>query len=362
MNNSDDQLIAANDIYWDFAVNCGSWEMVTQPIILYKEWLFVSLDAIYNRDGGLDGVNQLIYKIHQLGKDRKIFFFNSDGVNLITSGAIEVINFVIETLNLDKMSCVVTSRQDIEIDRATVLISSDVQHWSYSCYKYVKNVPISAGPFIKKFAVWFNRGTFYRLQISRLLKTHYDHDSYISFNSPEMLRHYKYDELFKDDIEWAKNHAPMRLPWDNAFPEIVDPTAGCNYNLEDMVDPNRHRYQDYFLEIVAEGEILMPGWITEKTVKNLYIGKAFLFFGPVHGLKELHKLGFKTFHPFINEDYDSIVNIYDRLECIKEEIHRIGAMSYNEIHELNSLLMPIFEFNRQHYFSLMDPNLVQLEE
>ena len=346
------------DLYWEFFARHTSWETSTKPIILYKDWLFVSLDAAFNRDGGLDGVNQLVYKIHELGRDQKIFFLNTDGVNLITSGSINVIKFVIETLNLDKSSCVVMSRQPITLDRATILFSSDIKHWSYPCYKYVKDVPIPTEPFIKKFAVWFNRGTFYRLQITRLLKTYYENDSYISFNASKMMEQYKYEYLFDNDIKWAEQNVPIRLPWDNAFQPVKGPITENNYTLEDMVDADRHRYQDYFMEIIAEGEILLPGWITEKTVKNLYIGKAFLFFGPVHGLKELHKLGFKTFHPYINEDYDDIVNIYDRLEQVKEEIHRIGQMSYFEIQDLHSKLMPVFEHNRTHYFTLFDPSLI----
>ena len=348
----------ATDLYWEIVVTVPPWERANKPIIVYKDWLIVSLDAAFNRDGGIDGVNQLIYKIHELGRDKKIFFFNNDGVNLITSGSIEIIKFVIETLNLNKTKCVVTARQDVSIDGATVLVGSDIKHWSYSCYKYVKDVPIPTDPFIKKFAVWFNRGTFFRLQITQLLKTHYEKDSYISFNSTKMLGHYKYEFLFKEDIEWAKQNVPIRLPWDNAFQPFAGPITENNYTLEDMVEADRHRYQDYFLEIIAEGEILLPGWITEKTVKNLYIGKAFLFFGPTHGLKELHKLGFKTFHPYINEDYDDIFNMYDRLERVKEEIHRIGQMSYDEIQETHLKLMPVFEHNRKHYFTLIDPNLL----
>jgi hypothetical protein len=348
----------ATDLYWEFLPAHSTWERATKPIILYKDWLFVSLDAAFNRDGGLDGVNQLVYKIHELGRGRKIFFLNTDGVNLITSGSINVIKFVIETLNLNKTSCVVTSRQPIVIEGATVLISSDIKHWSYPCYKYVKDVPIPTNPFIKKFAVWFNRGTFYRLQITRLLKTYYENDSYISFNASKMMEQHKYNFLFEEDIAWAKQNVPIRLPWDNAFQPITGPITENNYTLEDMVEPDKHRYQDYFLEIIAEGEILLPGWITEKTVKNLYIGKAFLFFGPVHGLKKLHELGFKTFHPYINEDYDDIVNIYDRLERVKEEIHRFGQMSYDEIQDIHSKLMLVFEHNRKHYFTLFDPNLI----
>jgi hypothetical protein len=347
------------NLYWEFNFKHSTWERATNPIIIYNDWLFVNLDSVFNRDGGLDGVNQLIYKIHELGRDRKIFFLNTDGVNLITSGSIEVIKFTIETLNLDETSCVVTTRQHITLDRATILFSSDVQHWSYPCYKYVKDVPIPIEPFIKKFAVWFNRGTFFRLQITRLLKTYYENDSYISFNTPRMVGHYKYEALFKDDIDWAtENKIPFRLPWDDAFQPSTFPVTECNYTLEDMVTPDRHRYNDYFMEIIAEGEILLPGWITEKTVKNLYIGKAFLFFGPAHGLKQLHELGFKTFHPYINEDYDDIVNIYDRLERVKKEIHRIGQMSYDEIQELHLKLMPVFEHNRKQYFTLFSPGLI----
>ena len=334
------------DLYWEFFARHTSWETSTKPIILYKDWLFVSLDAAFNRDGGLDGVNQLVYKIHELGRDQKIFFLNTDGVNLITSGSINVIKFVIETLNLDKSSCVVMSRQPITLDRATILFSSDIKHWSYPCYKYVKDVPIPTEPFIKKFAVWFNRGTFYRLQITRLLKTYYENDSYISFNASKMMEQYKYEYLFDNDIKWAEQNVPIRLPWDNAFQPVKGPITENNYTLEDMVDADRHRYQDYFMEIIAEGEILLPGWITEKTVKNLYIGKPFIVFAGPGILAKIKSFGFRTFSPWIDESYDQIENNYLRLEAIKKEIDRIAALSYTELEQLHKEILPILEHNR----------------
>jgi hypothetical protein len=121
------------------------------------------------------------------------------------------------------------------------------------------------------------------------------------------------------------------------------------FNQELIVGPTRKPYADYFLEIVAETDILTTDWITEKTVKNLYIGKPFIVMGGLGTLARIQDQGFKTFSPWIDESYDNIKNIHTRLEAIKQEIDRIAGMTYEEISKLNQELQSLYIHNREQY-------------
>ena len=71
--------------------------------------------------------------------------------------------------------------------------------------------------------------------------------------------------------------------------------------------------------------------------------------GGLGTLERIQNQGFKTFSPWIDESYDGIKNIHERLQAIKKEIDRIAAMSYEEIAKLNQELQPIYNHNRECY-------------
>ena len=104
---------------------------------------------------------------------------------------------------------------------------------------------------------------------------------------------------------------------------------------------------------MAETDILTTDWITEKTIKNLYIGKPFIVMGAAGVLHKLHNFGFKTFSPWIDESYDLTENIHLRLEKIKREIDRIATLSIDELNSIFQEMLPILEYNRQHYIQLI---------
>jgi hypothetical protein len=69
-------------------------------------------------------------------------------------------------------------------------------------------------------------------------------------------------------------------------------------------------------------------------------------------LKKLRSYGFQTFDPFIDEKYDLIDNVYDRLEELKKEIDRIAQFSYDELLDLKKEMAPILEHNKKRYLLL----------
>jgi hypothetical protein len=120
-----------------------------------------------------------------------------------------------------------------------------------------------------------------------------------------------------------------------------------------IVGAGRKPYHDYFMEIVVETDCVSNTWITEKPIKNLYIGKPFIMMCGAHSLTRLQQAGFKTFSPWINESYDQIENNYLRFEAIKQEIDRIATLSIDELNSIYQEMLPTIEYNRQHYLQLV---------
>lgn len=325
--------------YWEKVWPINQKERYT-AILDIDNVLIVNFDCIYDREGTIRALDQIIYLCHDQGRGKQFIFISEDGANIKLSGALTVINNVVDCFGLTEINCLVICREPITISNATVITHESIPYWCRTLYPTIKDIAIPQGPFKKKFAAWYHRGTFWRLAIARHLLENYQKDSYISYQETGMIVDRQLGKFFNYNVDWSDNNTP--IIYDQLFPDRV-------FNQELIVGAERKPYADYFLEIVAETDILTTDWITEKTVKNLYIGKPFVVIGGLGTLERIQNQGFKTFSPWIDESYDGIKNIHERLQAIKKEIDRIAAMSYEEIAKLNQELQPIYNHNRECY-------------
>jgi hypothetical protein len=312
------------------------------PIIEKYDVIIINFDHVFDRDCVLRGTDQLIYQAHKVGHGKRFIFLSEDGSLLKLSGALEIINNIINCFGLTTETCAVISREELHIDNATTINFDSIPYWCATLYKTIKDIEISSTGFTKKFAAWYHRGTFFRLIIARYLQQNYINDSFVSYQEAGVLIDRNLTRYFEDEINWASQYTP--IVYDQLFPLRV-------YNFDMIVGSTRKPYSQYFLEIVCETDILSTSWITEKTIKNLYIGKPFIVFSGPDTLSKLKHNGFLTFSPWIDESYDSIYNTYDRLEAIKREIDRIAAMPYEQINQMHQEMMPIYYHNREIYLT-----------
>jgi len=332
------------EIFFWQKVNAFDYHTRFKTLLELEDVLVVNFDCQFERDYGIRGMDQLIYQLHKRGQDKRFLFLSEDGANLQLSGAVEVIKNIVNCFNLNADTCAVICRETLEIPNVTVINKESIPHWCGLLYPTIKNIDIPQGPFSKKFAIWFHRGTFYRLLITKHLKEYYPNDSFISYQESGMLCDWQLKNYFTDEITWADANTP--IVYDQLFPKRV-------YDHEMIVGDSRKPYNDYFLEIIVETDCISTSWITEKTIKNLYIGKPFIVMSGAGTLEKIRSFGFKTFSPWIDESYDSITNNYKRFEAIKHEIDKISQLSHIEIQQLNNELKSTVEYNRQQYMQIV---------
>ena len=306
-------------------------------ITLLEDVVIVNFDCVYERECTLRATDQLLYQLHKLGYNKRFLFISEDGANIALSGAVEVIKNIVNCFNLNVDTCAVICREQLNIPNVTVIINEAVDYWCRVLYSRIKNIQLTSGPFNKKFAVWFHRGTVFRLELAKHLYDHHRDNSFISYQEPGIVIDRKLLEYFDDDITWAQTHTP--IVYDQLFPDRI-------YNYDMIVGAGRKPYAEYFMEIIVETDILTTDWITEKTVKNLYIGKPFIVMSGMGTLERLRSRGFKTFSPWIDETYDTIENIHDRMSAIKQEIDRLSKLDLNQLYKE---LLPVLMHNRETY-------------
>ena len=112
-------------------------------------------------------------------------------------------------------------------------------------------------------------------------------------------------------------------------------------------------YQETFLSIVSEtiygGRL---NFFSEKICKPLINLHPFILMSTPYSLKHLKKFGFKTFHPFINEQYDKEENDLKRMQMIFDELNKFRNKSNEELKDWWEEILPVLEHNQKTFINM----------
>ena len=92
-------------------------------------------------------------------------------------------------------------------------------------------------------------------------------------------------------------------------------------------------------------------FLSEKTFHPIINLQPFIMFASNGQLKELQKLGFKTFGDIIDESYDNETNSKKRFEMVCNEIKKLSELNIDEINELFLKCKDVCIYNRNHLLS-----------
>ena len=128
----------------------------------------------------------------------------------------------------------------------------------------------------------------------------------------------------------------------------VDQKSGFDLN-----NNNKAIFSESYINIVSETSFEFGGgkfpFISEKTFHHPIINlQPFIVMGNPYTLKTLRDLGFKTFSPLINEEYDECTDFKQRFKMIESEISRLSALSLSEIHDIYYQLREVLIYNQNH--------------
>lgn len=110
----------------------------------------------------------------------------------------------------------------------------------------------------------------------------------------------------------------------------------------------KEHYESTFISIVTEThfekDILFR---SEKIFKTIAIGHPFIVLSSQYFLRELKKLGFKTFDKWIDESYDNEPDIMKRIEMITDELKKLSSKSIEELDSIRNEMKLILSYNKQ---------------
>lgn len=139
--------------------------------------------------------------------------------------------------------------------------------------------------------------------------------------------------------------------------------------LSDRLDPNLQKfYDETYFSLVTEtyfynsDDLKETGIsLSEKTFKPIVYNHPFILVGQPYSLKTLRELGYKTFHPLINEDYDCETDPCKRLLMVLDEVERLCNLNSYELSKFIEQSKSICEFNHRHLFSPLRKNKFTIE-
>lgn len=107
---------------------------------------------------------------------------------------------------------------------------------------------------------------------------------------------------------------------------------------------------------------ISPAFCTEKTWKVIACKRPFIPLSTPYFLRDIKKLGLKTFSPFIDESFDTEEDNFKRMKMVLNEIERLKNLNEDEWNRLKEGVKEIVEHNYNLYIELWKDNSIKTVE
>jgi hypothetical protein len=178
----------------------------------------------------------------------------------------------------------------------------------------------------------------YRIKFTDLLiENNLISNCQVAFNTQEDNQHYLAHRF--NNIAFASKNNLSQLPKNHS-----DSSASADYSSDDYLTC----WFDVVLETLYDDPRLH---LTEKILRPIACGKPFLLCATPGSLEYLRSYGFKTFAPFVNEDYDQLQDPLARMQAIIQTMKSIALLTEEDKATLNQKLKEITNYNKELFFS-----------
>ena len=139
-----------------------------------------------------------------------------------------------------------------------------------------------------------------------------------------------------------------------SFPELYLDSKDLVTNKASLDASTNYLYNETYFSVVTETFFFLkerPGdygrFLSEKTFKPVAMKHPFIIVSTPNFLEKFKELGYKSFSPWINEDYDKENDDATRMMMIVREIERLVNLSAAELEEFLVAMRDICEHNYQ---------------
>jgi len=121
-----------------------------------------------------------------------------------------------------------------------------------------------------------------------------------------------------------------------------------NFGINYALDLNENYYAQFPVNVISETLFFSAAtFASEKVWKPMLLGQIFLVMASPLYLQSLRDLGFKTFSPWINEEYDLIMDPIERAFELTKTLKALVKLSDEEFAEVLEKCKPALEHNKR---------------
>lgn len=229
-----------------------------------------------------------------------------------------------------------------------------------ACQRYLEHMPPEVFPntlvdkiYDKKFINFNRRWRLHRPTLVALLKIRNILDKgYVSLAPCD------------DQNDWKRvwpwmlsHHSPelsslLLAHQDEIFniPDLYLDTTELMSNRADLETSSNYLYENSYFSVVSETNFydFNPGrFVSEKIFKPIAFKHPFIAVSRPNTMSLMRELGYKTFHPWIDESYDTEADDNKRLVMIVDEIERLSNLAPSEVTQFLDGIRDICEYNKQ---------------
>jgi hypothetical protein len=180
---------------------------------------------------------------------------------------------------------------------------------------------------------------------------------YFSFLNylPENITDYLFELYYDDEMfeieKKIREIVPLQIDTKHLSDKERESFATIDCNFKDY-------YAETYVHITSETvfDNNEDQFFSEKTWRPIMNLQPFIYVGNYRALEKLKRLGFKTFHPYIDESYDLVQDPKLRFLLIIQEIKKIASKPLNEIHVWYYSITDILIHNQTHLSTFKNYN------
>lgn len=146
-------------------------------------------------------------------------------------------------------------------------------------------------------------------------------------------------QISDDIIE--KTYALSNRSWDNS-----DLTENLAVDLN--IDDHRRTFVSLVSETLCDDQV---DFLSEKIFKPIAIGHPFILNGSANQLQHIKNLGYKTFDRWWSEEYDTINDRQQRIQCIADLLVEFKSWSIEKLITTRHEMVDVLRHNKQVYMN-----------
>lgn len=222
----------------------------------------------------------------------------------------------------------------------------------------------------KKFVTFNGKGRPHRTYvILRMIADGYKSEGFISLLGHESSENPSEEQIARQISRFPESdrllaHIPSFV---ESLPLAIDISRASSRegskfkSMLPWMSPDPDIYDQTYFSIVLDTSFNDIGTLfhTPIAFKSFMNFSPFVYFGNRGGLRALREIGFRTFSPFINEEYDDIEDDNLRMSLAYAEFERLISLDRAELNRGLESLWPVLEHNYSLTHQLDDETFVQ---